>query len=76
MTKTSDTSAGWVIADESPTQGRKAPRFYLVAATGPAQALALAQQELGDKAKLIVRGPAEEAHLKRRKMQLGDITEI
>ena len=38
----SDGQGGWVIAGERPHAN--APRFFLVAATGPAQALELAKQ--------------------------------
>ena len=65
---------GWVVADE-PAQGRS-PRYYLVAATGPAQALLIAQAKLGDGRSLVLRGPADAAHLERREMQLGDVLEI
>ena len=68
--------AGWVIVDETPARGRKGARYFLVAATGPAQALALAQQEVGKNRALSVRGPADATHLSRRNMKLGDVLEI
>ena len=66
---------GWVV--EAKSSDRIAPRFFLVSATGPAQALALVQMNAGIEASaLTVRGPVDATHLQRRNMQLGDVEEI
>lgn len=62
---------GWVIAED-----KMRARLFLVSATGPAQAMALAQMHCGNETRLTLRGSAPEAHLKRRGMQLGDVFEI
>lgn len=69
-----DGNAWVIVCDAAP--GARGVRYFLVAATGPAQALSLVHDEFGKDLELSVRGPAPAAHLERRGMQLGDVFEI
>jgi hypothetical protein len=71
-----ETVSAWVVADDTSSGKRRAPRYFLVAATGPAQAIALVEQQTGIMSGLTLRGPASPSHLARRKMNLGDVCEI
>ena len=68
--------SAWVIVCEPAPKDRGGVRYFLVAATGPAQALSLVHDQFGKHLALSVRGPAPAAHLERRNMQLGDVFEI
>ena len=68
------TTGGWVLMDETPRDGHSAPRFYLVAAGSPDEAIALARDKFGRT--FAIRGPAQDTHLKRRNMKHGDVYAI